>query len=193
MTPNQRLQPTVTSGLRPLAPAAEPRRWAAMGGYGDRFWLSSARSMSSPLRHAGHIAARPTTGPQMSPPLAGEAASSLALNCQPIAERATTTINASSGCARSRVCRLGGLVPALPARSQQSRIGVVFMACSRYLFASTEGRGWSCALLKCLLAVPPNHALERTRRQRAWLPAVAADRSVAPALLRWWRAAQRER
>ena len=34
-------------------------------------------------------------------------------------------------------------------------------------------------------------SFERTRRQRAWLPPVVAERSVAPALLRWWRAAQR--
>ena len=39
----------------------------------------------------------------------------------------------------------------------------------------------------------PNHAFERTRRQRAWLPAVMAARFMAPALLRWWRAAQRDR
>ena len=38
-----------------------------------------------------------------------------------------------------------------------------------------------------------NHAFERTRRQRAWLPAVATDPSASPAVLRWWRAAQRDR
>jgi len=39
----------------------------------------------------------------------------------------------------------------------------------------------------------PNHAFERTRRQRGWFPTVTTVRSVAPALLRRWRAAQRER
>ena len=38
----------------------------------------------------------------------------------------------------------------------------------------------------------PNPAFERTRRQQAWLPTVATVRGVAPALLRCWRAAQRE-
>ena len=45
-----------------------------------------------------------------------------------------------------------------------------------------------------LVRIPtPNHAFERTRLQRAWLPAVVTDWFLAPALLRWWRAAQRER
>ena len=39
----------------------------------------------------------------------------------------------------------------------------------------------------------PNPAFERTRQQQAWLPAVVTVQSVAPALLGWWRAAQRER
>ena len=44
-----------------------------------------------------------------------------------------------------------------------------------------------------VVGMPPNPAFERTRLQRGWLPAVVTDRSVAPAMLRWWRAAQRER
>jgi hypothetical protein len=47
--------------------------------------------------------------------------------------------------------------------------------------------------LLSLSELSPNPALERTRLQRAWLPAVVSDQSVAPALLRRWRAAQLER
>ena len=70
---------------------------------------------------------------------------------------------------------------------------VVFMSCSRYLFASTEAVACAWALLRWMLVVPPNHAFERTRRQRACLRTVQTDRFVALALPQRWRAAQRGR
>ena len=111
------------------ARAAQRERWAAIAVAAIVLGRRTATSMS----HSFSMPAPCCTldlRPEMSPPLAGEAASLLTLNCQPIRERATTTINTSSGCTRSRARRLGGPVPALPARSQQSSIGVVFMACS---------------------------------------------------------------
>ena len=164
-----------------------------LGGNDARFKLPSARSMSHPLRHAGYVAARSSADPHTSSPLAGEAASLLALDCQPITSRATTTINGYWPYTRSRGLKAPRSCARIAGRSADSQIGVVFTACSHRLFASTEGAAYPWRSELFLLAMPPNHAFERTRLQRGWLRAVLTDQLFAPALPPWWRAAQRRR
>ena len=107
LPPNNRVNRTagkrclpVRFGLRPT-PAGYAERWAAMAGAATGLALAGAVNESSFVRCRTPCCTLDRQSANVAS-LAGEAASLLTLNRQPISERATTTINASSGCTRSR-------------------------------------------------------------------------------------------